>query len=271
MKLTDILNEVSKASPEVFENKADRRDILKNFGLKIAAVATPFAVSSLWANKAQAKTTDVLAEAIVYVLKLGYMQADFYRQALMVPGLIPASDVSAFEKIKKDKDAHVAYWIFYLNATNNAVPKKNLFDFSVKGAISKVFTDYNTFLSLAHAIEDAGVRMYLDSTKNLLTNKAFRIDAINIATTNARHAAHVRMLRRNLGVNMMPWVTGTEANSIIGEIRKAYQIEDNTKQLNQTTVGINGFDISASAATEAFDEPMLEVDGLQFINPFITN
>lgn len=111
--------------------------------------------------------------------------------------------------------------------------------------------------------------MYLTAVQMLVTNKAFRTDAVNMATTNARHAAHVRMLRRNLGVDMMAWIVGTEPNSIVGEIKKAYQNEDNTTQLKVSTVGINGFAISFNAATGAFDEPMAEADAKIFMTPFI--
>lgn len=269
MKLTDILKEFEKVHPEAFEEKADRRHILRNLGFKAAKIVSPFAIAGITVNKAAAKTTDILAEAIIFLLNMGYLQSEFYKQALSVAGLIPESDKGAYQKILKDKNAQVAFWIFYLNKTNNVVPTKPSYDFTGKGAIPKALSDYKTFLSLAHAIEDAGVRMYLTGIHMFLTNKAFRSDAMNMATANARHAAHVRFLRRNTGVDMMPWVTGTEANSLIGEIKKAYQNEDNTIQQKINTVGINGFDVSFNAATEAMDEPMTMADAEIFMRPFI--
>ena len=68
MKLTDILKEIESIQPETFDNATGRRDILKNLGIKVAAFATPFAAASLLSNKASAKTTDILAEAIVLSL-----------------------------------------------------------------------------------------------------------------------------------------------------------------------------------------------------------
>jgi hypothetical protein len=269
MKLTDILKEIESIQPETFENATGRRDILKNLGMKVAAIATPFAAVSMFSNKAAAKTTDILAEAIVFALGISYMQSALYTQALAATGLIPDSAADGFKKILKDKNSQVAYWVYQLTATGNVVPGVPSYDFTAKNALPKAMTDYGTFLTVAHAIEDAGVRMYLTAVQMLVTNKAFRTDAVNMATTNARHAAHVRMLRRNLGVDMMAWIVGTEPNSIVGEIKKAYQNEDNTTQLKVTTVGINGFAISFNAATGAFDEPMAEADAKIFMTPFI--
>lgn len=269
MKLTDILKEIESIQPETFDNATGRRDILKNLGIKVAAFATPFAAASLLSNKASAKTTDILAEAIVFALNISYMQSALYTKALATSGLIPASAVNDFTKILKDKNSHVAYWKYQLQATNNIVPAQPTYDFTAKNALPKAMTDYGTFLTIAHAIEDVGVRIYLTAVNMLLSNKAFRTDAVNIATTNARHAAHVRMQRRNLGVDMMAWVVGTEPNSIVGEIKKAYQNEDNTTQLKINTVGINGFAISFNAATGAFDEPMTDTDAKIFMTPFI--
>ncbi|OSZ82731.1 hypothetical protein CAP35_05565 [Chitinophagaceae bacterium IBVUCB1] len=269
MKLTDILKELEQVQSEAFEEKADRRHILRNLGFKVAKIASPFAIAGLTVNKVAAKTTDILAEAIVFMLNMSYMQADFYKQALAVGGLIPDSQKGGFQKILKDKNAHIAYWISHLNKTGNVVPTVPAYDFTGKGTLPKTLSDYKAFLTLAHAIEDAGVRMYLTGIDMLISNKAFRSDAMNMATVNARHAAHVRLLRRNTGVDMMPWVSGTEAYSLVGEIKKAYQNEDNTNQLKVSTVGINGFDISFNAATEAFDEKMGLADAEIFMRPFI--
>ena len=90
-----------------------------------------------------------------------------------------------------------------------------------------------------------------------------------MGATNARHAAHVRLRRRNMGVDMMPWVPGTQANSIYGEVVKAYQEEDNIYQWKNNMVGINGFDISFENATEAFDEPVQRLIAAKFMSGFI--
>jgi hypothetical protein len=269
MKLTDILKEIESIQPETFDNATGRRDILKNLGMKVAAFATPFAAVSLLSNKAAAKTTDILAEAIVFALNISYMQSALYAKAIAQTGLIPDALVEDFKKIQVDKSQHIAYWVYQLTTTGNAVPPVPSYDFTAKNALPKAMTDFGTFLTVAHAIEDAGVRMYLTAVQMLLTNKAFRTDAVNMATTNARHAAYVRMQRRNLGIDMMPWVVGTEPNSIVGEIKKAYQNEDNTTQLKINTVGINGFAISFNAATSSFDEPMSDADAKIFMTPFI--
>ena len=269
MKFAHILNELGNTNPETFEKTEGRRSILKSFGSKLALAAVPLAASSVF-NKAQAKTTDILAEAIVFALGISYMQAAYIREGLAATGLIPADAKGDFQKMLDQKDKHIAYWIYYLTKTNNTVPTVPTYDFTAKNALPDVFTNYATYLTLAHALEDVGVRMYQTSIKNLLTNKAFRSDAVNMMTTIARHAAHVRLLRRNLGgSDIMPWITGTNAYSIVGEIQKAYQGEDNTIQSKSNAEGVNGFAISFDAATAAFDEPMGVADANAFMSKFI--
>jgi len=240
MKLTDILKEFEQVHPQAFEEKADRRHILRNLGFKVAKIASPFAIAGLTVNNAAAKTTDILAEAIVFLLNMSYMQSAFYTEALSKTDLIPIGERAAFEKIAKDKKAQVAYWIYHLNRTNNVVPTAPAYDFTGKGALSSTMSDFKTLLTVAHALEDGGVRMYLTGVKMFLTNKAFRIDAMNIATANARHAAHIRFSRRNIGVDMMPWIAGTEANSIVGEIRKHIKTKTILCNSKQTQLALTG-------------------------------
>ena len=269
MKLTDILNEIENSNPDMLQSNSGRRDMLKTWGTKLAKTIVPVAGLSMLSNKSSAKTTDVLSEAIVFAQSISFMQAALYTQGLSITGLIPDADKTAFQKILADKKGHSGFWSYYLYATGNPVPTPPAYDFTAKGALPKAFTDYGTFLTIAQAMEDVGVRMYLTAINELVTNKEFRSNAVNMATTNARHAAHVRFLRRNMGIDMMPWIAGTQANSIVGEIIKAYQEEDVIMQLNNNVVGINGFDVSFNTATEAFDEPIQRLLAEAFMKPYI--
>lgn len=269
MKLTEILNDIEKNSPEVPGNKAERRDILKSWGAKLAAAAIPFAGITLASKKTDAKTTDVLAEAMYFALSISKMQVAFYSQAVNYTGLIVPPMDGSFKEILKEKGEHVAFWSYYLNQTGNPLPAALNYDFTASGNISKVFSEFGVFLQVAQALEDVGVRMYLTAINEFWVNQFYRKSAVNIGATNARHAAHVRLRRRNFGIDIMPWVAGTQSNSIYGEVIKGYQDEDNIMQFKNNVVGINGFDISFEAATAAFDEPMLRVHAEKFMSAFI--
>ncbi len=269
MKFTDIIKELENTSPEALDANAGRRDILKNMGAKLAAAAIPFGAATLFSSKAQAKTTDILAEAIYYVLEIDSMVAAAYKAGINAPGLIPAEHVAGFQKMIADKDAHIAFWKYYLTQTGNPIPADVAYDFTGKGSLPKAFDTFKNYLVLAQAMADINVRMYLTSIQNFIGNKAFRGDAMNVATTCARHASHVRLLRRNQGSTIMPWITRMEADSLVGSVTMAYQGEDNSTQLKQYVPGINGFDISVDAATEAFDEPINPEISRKFVDKFL--
>jgi hypothetical protein len=268
MKFTDILNELENNNPGA-DNNTDRRDVLRSWGTKLAAAAIPFAGITLAAKKSSAKTTDNLTDAIYFALSITRMQIDFYTQATAFSSLIPAPIDGAFKEILKQKKQHEAFWLYQLTTTSSPIPAAVTYDFTGSAHIPKVFSEYGVFLQVAQGLEDAGVRMYLTTVNEFWINQAFRKDAICMAATNARHAAHVRLRRRDAGVNMMPWVAGTQANSIYGEVIKAYQEEDVIMQLKNNTVGINGFDISFDSATESFDEPIQRLIAEKFLSGFI--
>lgn len=255
MKLNHILKDLQNTTPESFERTEHRRDILKNLGVKMAAAAVPLFASAAF-NKAQAKTTDILAEAIYYALSITNMQIAFYTEAMTHPALIPGDAMADFNKILNDKKAHAAYWNYVLVNTGNPAAPTHTYDFTAKNAFPKVFTEYADFLTLAHTLEDVGVRMYTQVVVNMVTNKALRGDAINIRCTMARHAGHVRLLTRNQNIDIMPWITGSDANTIVGELIQGYQGEEVTQQAQYSIVNINGAAVSAKAASQAFDEPM---------------
>ena len=266
MKFQEIINEIENNNTGT---PSDRRNMLKSWGAKIAAAAVPFAGITLASKKSEAKTTDILAEAMYLCLSITRMQIAFYTQATGSTILIPPPMDGAFKEILKQKKQHEAFWIYYLNATSNPIPAPIAYDFNAKGNIPKTFLDLGICLQVAQGLEDAGVRIYLTAVNEFWSNQAFRKDAICIASTNARHAAHVRLRRRNMGVDMMPWVAGLQANSIYGEVIKAYQEEDNIYQWKNNIAGINGFDISFENATEAFDEPMQRLIVEKFMSGFM--
>jgi len=109
--------------------------------------------------------------------------------------------------------------------------------------------------------------------------------AMRIHSTEARHAAKIRQMRRNYpSANVStdpkpkPWITSDVSNIVgVPELEGFYTGEDNTLQgvvsgtppTGMQIIGINGLPVTATQATEAFDEPLTaaQVNGL--LTPFI--
>ena len=267
MKLNDILKSIENTTPESLERTGHRRDVLKNIGTKLAAATIPVVASSFF-NKAQAKTTDILSEAIVFALTGTNMLIAFYTKALNTTGLITGDAVVDFTTILNHTTAHRDYWNNVLITTGTTPPVDIQYDFTAKNALPKVFADYTDFLAVAHTLQDAAVRIYAQAIFNISVNKALRGDAINIRCTMARHAGHIRLLARNAGTDIYPWVTNADANSIVGELIQGYQGDELTMQQKYEIVNINGSAITMKAATEAFDEPMGVLAAQAFIAKF---
>jgi len=67
---------------------------------------------------------------------------------------------------------------------------------------------------------------------------------------------------------LKPWITGKESG-IGAAVQASYDGEEITNQATIEIVNINGKEISASAASEAFDEPLTMAQVLAIVDPFI--
>ena len=127
------------------------------------------------------------------------------------------------------------------------------------------------FLALAQAFEDTGVRAYKGQAPNLLGNKAILQAALNIHSVEARHASHIRQMRKARGANLKPWITGKDLGGIPAAAQPVYNGEEWDTQATVKITGISadGVTISADAATEAFDEPLSYTETLNIAKLFI--
>ncbi len=275
MNLQNIINEIEKVDPEVYERLNGRRDAMKSFAKtsgRVALAALPLAFGSML-QKAYGKgtgITGIIDDTLNFALTLEYIESNFYIKGVATAGLIPTpAAMGALTTIRDHEAAHVNFLrtaITSLGATPVSFTAAQ-FDFTAHGTFPTVFSDYDTFLAVAQTFEDTGVRAYKGQAGNLISNNDVLTAALNIHSVEARHASHIRQMRRARGVDVKPWITGN--NSGIGAVVAAsYAGEETTTQAGVNIVNINGFNISANAASEAFDEPLTKDQVVAIVTPF---
>lgn len=277
MNLFNIIEEIEKVDPEFGERINPRRDAIKNmtsFGTKVAVAALPFALGSLFKRAYGATTaaTASVTDVLNYALTLEHLEAAFYVQG--VASGVANADASYITTIRDDENEHVAFLTKVITSLNATPVTAGKYDFTAKGTFPTVFTSYDTFLAVAQAFEDTGVRAYKGQAGNLLGNQTVLTAALSIHSVEARHASAIRLLRRQRGATTTkPWITGSASVSNdtgISAVDGNYAGENNITQggVNITTLkGVSG-NISYSAACEAFDEPLDSTTVVNLVTPF---
>lgn len=282
MNLHHIINEIEKVDTDVYDRLDSRRKALKQFtGFtgKVALAAIPLAFGSLF-RKAYAgtrSTADVF-DVLNYALTLEYLEAEFYVQALLAQNLVPSGPANmAIQTISKHETAHVNFLKTAITAAGGTPVDKPTFDFSAgngsgEGPFKDVFNDLGLFLAVAQTFEDTGVRAYKGRAAELKGTGDVLTAALQIHSVEARHAAHIRLMRRNYGSgfgNVKPWITGNQSGINSPLVQPSYDGEENTTQAGVAIVNINGFTITEDAASESFDEPLTAEQVLAIVDGFI--
>ena len=247
-----------------------RRETFGQFGQigkNVALASVPFGLAALTSSKAFASdispTPSTPIGALQLALTLEYLEDEFYQTALDTTGLIPTGgrDEKVFMQISQHEASHVAYLIQGLGGTGSAnFVAKPTFDFTAGGAFADVFSNYQTFLAVAQAFEDTGVRAYKGQAANLISEKDLLQAALQIHSVEARHASEVRRLRGQKG-----WITGNVAPAAAAQL--SYNGEENTMQASFNTAGTGLFGVDAG--TESFDEPLTTAQTVTIANLFI--
>lgn len=277
MNILNILEEIEKTDAEVHERISPRRKAMAEFygfGKKVALASLPFALGSMF-KKAYAQTASADVEAVLqFALTLEYLEAEFYTKGVAAAGLVPAgAALAAITTIRDHENQHVTFLRTAISSLGKTPVSKPTFDFSAgngsnTGPFANVFSDYDTFLAVAQTFEDTGVRAYKGQAGALIGSGGVLTAALNIHSVEARHAAHIRQMRKARGANVKPWIAGQDTG--IGAIVQAsYAGEELETQAGIKITGINGQMISVAAATEAFDEPLTKAQILAIVDPFI--
>ncbi len=283
MNVYNIIEEIEKTDPEVYERLDGRREAIKKFASfsgKAALAAIPLALGSMFQKSYGQTATQQILDVLNFALTLEYLEAEFYVRGLNASGLIAAIDEPAFVTIRDHELAHVEFLRSTIVALGGTPVAKPTFDFtagngSMAGPFATVFSDYGVFLAVSQTFEDTGVRAYKGQAGNLISSNEVLRAALRIHSVEARHASHVREIRRRngllvpAGVLLQPWITLNQSGIATPLVQPSYNGEELTTQAGVSVVGINGFSITAEDASEAFDEPLTKAQVLAIVDPFI--
>ena len=174
-----------------------RRDLFGRAALKLGALATAPMMLAAVSSEAFAQVPQQVADILNFALTLEYLEDEFYRTALAQGGLIPDYAGGTFQTISQHETAHVALLQSVLGGAAVAKPE---FDFTARGKYRDVFSNFKTFAAVSQALEDTGVAAYKGQAPNLVGGGTLLTTALQIHSVEARHAAQVRLLRKQ-----KPW------------------------------------------------------------------
>jgi hypothetical protein len=301
MNFENILSEIEKVDPEVYDRLDTRRHAMQRFrriGSRIALTAVPFAIGAMFKKAYGQPSTSAAKDILKYALTLEYLEAAFYTRGVnnaTTIGVPAGAATTAITKLQNDENAHVAFLknvittAFSGTAADVASPNIDL-----TGGKSAAGTGpfagayqaggYAVYLAIAQTFEDTGVRAYKGRAKELTKGGDYLQAALQIHSVEARHASHIRQMRAALnmaipsGQTVKPWITQSQTgitptgnSTADGAITAAYNgatPESNATQAGVPITNIAGQAISADAATQAFDEPLTVAEVLAIVNPF---
>ena len=274
-------------------------------GLAMASVPVALAAltKSAFAQGIPANVQNVLN----FALALEIFENEFYKAVLgtssstaqnnafaPVRSQVPAAALPAIQQIQKHEASHVAF--LTANGAVNALSlNADSFDFTgnrgnaTPGPFVRATTELAFLLLTAQAAEDTGVRAYKGQAPNLMSDSVRLEAALRIHSVEARHASKIRRLRRMTGapdvVRFSGTVSGTGAaaagagnitpappDGVVTAADRIYGAETSTTQYPSINIsglpnlpsGIN----VATAASEAFDEPLTKAQVIEIVQPF---
>lgn len=271
MNLLNILDRLS--DDRFFTNESSRSETfsqISSFGKKAAIASIPLGLGSIMATSAKAETStasssalapaSVLSDALQLALTLEYLEDEYYARGLAAPGLIMGTDRVVFQQIGKHETAHVAFLKAAISSLGVTPINKPTFDFTAGGNFQP-FTDYETFLKLAQAFEDTGVRAYKGQAGNVASSKPVLQAALQIHSVEARHASKVRRMRAQKG-----WIELNDSgNGLPSATNPVYAGEQAINQAGFNTSTLFG----APAGSASFDEVITGAEATAIASLFI--
>jgi rubrerythrin len=261
--------------PEIAERLAARgAEIAQGASVngKLAAAlalgSVPIALGAL-ARDVYGQTPTAVLDVLQFALLLEHLEAEFYTRGVAAAGLIPAADRVLFTTIRDHENVHVTALQQLITAKGATPGARPAFDFTARGALAGFnfgSTQYATFQALAQAFEDTGVRAYKGQAGRLINDKAALTAALTIHAVEAEHASMVRRLRGQKG-----WPSGNSRGDLPAFTQGIYDGEQVTLQGGVDVAGLASASANggATAASEAFDEPLTKEQVTAIVSPFL--
>ena len=198
-----------------------------------------------------------VVDVLNFALTLEELEAEFYTKGLDASGLLAGPMRTAADQIRKHEVAHVRVLRELLG---NKATVKPRFDFTAGGVFADVFTSSRTFMTLAQAFEDTGVRAYKGQAAHIAQQRTLLRQALQIHSVEARHAAQIRRLRMQEG-----WITRASGGNVPAAAANVYAGEGNRFHFILAQPSSND-----GTLTAAFDEPLTKGQVMEIVTPFVT-
>ena len=296
MKILSFLD--SLGGTDVAQAATPRRELLRQLS-QAGATAAAAAFPLTWASPALAAPTESVLDAVRLLLQFEDFMVAFYTQALAAPVLTNAAQAGVradFTRILAHQQEHAQFLrATFTNAGLTAPVAPTNYDFSGRRnnmanpeLFPGVMTDYTAFLQLAQQLEDASASVYLGQAAHLSTDGQLFGAILRMQTVEARHASHLRTLRRTAPtpVFVKSWpstadtaptapvlVPATASNSAARV--SIYTFEANETQavtpanpIPFTTILTNTTVVQFRALAEAYDEPLPTVQATALLAIF---
>lgn len=202
MNLKNIIKGLEQTEADVCYQLSDRRDALRNFGSKMAVAALPGAVSSFF-KKDSYKAPTTAVESLNLALEVKHFEHSFYKAANNATGLIPAQYAAGFKEIEAHKEAQIAFFTKAVGDMGGTPFTLATAHDHTHGSRSQVLSCFETFLMTAQSIENAGLQAQSKLMESLVGSPLFA-KVQQVATADARHGAHAKMIRREMHVEDVP-------------------------------------------------------------------
>ncbi|MDQ3710826.1 MAG: ferritin-like domain-containing protein [Acidobacteriota bacterium] len=200
-----------------------------------------------------------IIDALNLALLAEYLETEFYSIGLNTPDLIPNELRMVFTRILLNEVGHREILLTVL--AGNAIPKPT-FDFTARGVLPDVFTNFQTYVNLGRAFEDNGVRAVKGQAPVVMPDDFVLTTALRFHSVEARHASELRRIGGQKG-----WITLNQRGNLPALAQGIYDGEENTIQAGINLVTLTGY--SAATVSEAFDEPLTAAQVMANVQPFL--
>jgi hypothetical protein len=263
MNFLNILTQLAEVDPDVLDRLNPRRAVFSSLGTvakRSAMAATPVLLASMFQKAYAGTNAGDPTEIFNYALTLELLESDFYKKVQASPFFATASaaDQAAINLISKHEASHVSLLTTVVKGING----KPVSGITFSPTVFATLTSFAAQLGVAQLLEDTGVRAYKGRATDLQGIPDVNIpgvgtinpleSALRIHSVEARHAAHIRGMRKQTA-----WITGN------GDLDTNAAYTGATPESNTTQAGFDltmagiitpGVTYSATDVAASFDE-----------------